>query len=287
MLGGNVDQTGQNGKERPNVIVVMSEAFADFRPVAKRLGLQTNDYKQFDAVGAEGYKGTAVVPTFASFTVRTEFELLFGLPVRSLNDPNMPQQLMKDRPQPTLARYYKENGYATAYVHPFLRTFYNREEVYSNFGFDTMLFEDDFTVDVNYYGAYIDDETVFNQILKLVQDTDQPLYLHTTTMQNHQPYNKGRIRTQGFDSYRPGSLGRGVPAGVHQCAEQAGQTPSRTVCEITSVSEGRTACTTSWGSTGTTARCCTSSPIICGAITSWITAACRIRSCPPSICPMW
>ena len=82
MLGGNVDQTGQNGKERPNVIVVMSEAFADFRPVAKQLGLQTNAYKQFDAVGAEGCKGTAVVPTFASFTVRTEFELLFGLPVR-------------------------------------------------------------------------------------------------------------------------------------------------------------------------------------------------------------
>lgn len=201
MLGGNVDQTGQNGKERPNVIVVMSEAFADFRPVAKRLGLQTNAYKQFDAVGAEGCKGTAVVPTFASFTVRTEFELLFGLPVRSLNDPNMPQQLMKDRPQPTLARYYKENGYATAYVHPFLRTFYNREEVYSNFGFDTMLFEDDFTVDVNYYGAYIDDETVFNQILKLVQDTDQPLYLHTTTMQNHQPYNKGEDPDAEFDNY--------------------------------------------------------------------------------------
>lgn len=201
MLNVDVDSTAQEGKVQPNVIVVMSEAFADFRPFAKELGIQTNAYRQFDAVAAEGWGGTAVVPTFASFTVRTEFELMFGLPVRSLNDPNMPQQLMEDRPQPTLARYYKENGYSTAYVHPFLSTFYNREEVYSNFGFDTMVFEDDFTVDVNYYGAYIDDATVFNQILQLVQDTDQPLYLHTTTMQNHQPYDKGDDPEAEFDNY--------------------------------------------------------------------------------------
>lgn len=201
MLNVDVDSTAQEGKVQPNVIVVMSEAFADFRPFAKELGIQTNAYRQFDAVAAEGWRGTAVVPTFASFTVRTEFELMFGLPVRSLNDPNMPQQLMEDRPQPTLARYYKENGYSTAYVHPFLSTFYNREEVYSNFGFDTMVFEDDFTVDVNYYGAYIDDATVFNQILQLVQDTDQPLYLHTTTMQNHQPYDKGKDPEAEFDNY--------------------------------------------------------------------------------------
>ncbi|MBR6923297.1 MAG: sulfatase-like hydrolase/transferase, partial [Oscillospiraceae bacterium] len=35
------------------------------------------------------------------------------------------------------------------------------------------------------------DETVFNQIEKLIKESDEPLYLHTTTMQNHQPYTEG------------------------------------------------------------------------------------------------
>lgn len=175
---------------KPNVIVVMSEAFADFRKFDE-LDLDTDAYDSYDEVAAEGFKGTAIVPTFASFTVRTEFELLFGLPVKSLNDPNMPQRMLLDREQPTIIQCYDDIGYSTAYVHPFLSSFYSRKRVYSNFGFDTMIFDDSFTVPVEYEGTYISDETVFSQIEKLIKDTDKPLYVHTTTMQNHQPYSEG------------------------------------------------------------------------------------------------
>lgn len=83
--------------------MIMSEAFADFRRFEDQLDLNIGDtYAGFDAVAEEGYTGTAIVPTYASWTVRTEFELNFGLPVRSLNDPNMPQRLLLDRAQPTL-----------------------------------------------------------------------------------------------------------------------------------------------------------------------------------------
>ncbi|HAS78789.1 MAG TPA: phosphoglycerol transferase, partial [Ruminococcus sp.] len=151
---------------KPNVIVVMSEAFADFRKFDE-LDLDTDAYDSYDEVAEEGFKGTAIVPTFASFTVRTEFELLFGLPVKSLNDPNMPQRMLLDREQPTIVQCYDDLGYSTAYVHPFLSSFYSRKRVYSNFGFDTMIFDDSFTVPVEYEGTYISDETVFNQIEKL------------------------------------------------------------------------------------------------------------------------
>lgn len=185
---------------QPNVIVVMSEAFADFRKFDS-LSIPQSTYAGFDAVAREGYRGTTIVPTYASFTVRTEFELLFGLPVRSLHDPNMPQTLLPDRAQPTLVRNYKDMGYDTAYVHPFVSSFYDRDKIYANFGFDKMLFIDDFTVDTNYYGAYVDDDTVFRQITDLIEDTDAPLYVHTTTMQNHQPYNQGEDPDAEFENY--------------------------------------------------------------------------------------
>ncbi len=185
--------------KKPNVIVVMSEALADFRAFDE-LDVSDEYYKGFDKIAAEGYRGQLIVPTFASFTVRTEFELLFGLPVKSLNDPNMPQRMLAERDQPAMARYYKSLGYNTAYVHPFLSSFYSRKRVYGTFGFDQMIFEDDFTVPVEYKGSYIKDKTVFDQIEKLIDESDEPLYVHTTTMQNHQPYTDGPSSNE-LDNY--------------------------------------------------------------------------------------
>lgn len=196
------NSTGTFEQGKPNVIMIMSEAFADFRRFEDQLDLNIGDtYQGFDNVAANGYKGTTIVPTYASWTVRTEFELNFGLPVRSLNDPNMPQRLLLNREQPTIASYYKAWGYSTAYVHPFMGSFYSRERLYANFGFDKLIFDENFTVPINYYGSYIDDQTVFNQIENLITETDDPLFLHTTTMQNHQPYNLGEDPDDEMGNY--------------------------------------------------------------------------------------
>lgn len=189
--------------KKPNVIVIMSEAFADFRKY-DQINLDTDAYDGWDSVASEGYKGTTIVPTFASFTVRTEFELNFGLPVKSLNDPNMPPRLLLEREQPTIAREYKNMGYSTAYIHPFLSSFYGRDKKYRYFDFDKMIFQDDFTVDVNYFTTYISDETVFNQVEQLITTTDEPMFIHTTTMQNHQPYNIGEDPDAELDNYLAG-----------------------------------------------------------------------------------
>lgn len=181
---------------QPNVIVIMSESYADFR-VFEQLGIDDKYYEGFDKARSEGYAGTAITPTYASYTVRSEFELLFGLPVRGINAPNMPQRVLAEREQPALAQYYKSWGYKTAYVHPFLGTFYSRNRIYDQFGFDQLIFHDDidnvtdFTVPVEHYGTYVDDKTVYDQLYDLVKTTDEPIYIHTTTMQNHQPYNQG------------------------------------------------------------------------------------------------
>lgn len=191
---------GESDSIKPNVIQIMSESFADFR-VFDELNLDTDAYDKVDSIASEGYKGTAIVPTYASFTVKTEFELLFGLPVKSLNDPNMPQRMLLTREQPTMVQYYHHLGYQTAYVHPFLSSFYSRKKVYSQFGFDTMIFQDDFTVPIEYLDDYITDDTVFRQIESLIEDSEEPLYVHTTTMQNHQPYTNGENPDDEITNY--------------------------------------------------------------------------------------
>ncbi|MBR6106561.1 MAG: LTA synthase family protein [Oscillospiraceae bacterium] len=173
---------------KPNVIVIMSESLADFRRV-ESLHLQTDAYDVYDRVAKRCHMLNVAVPTFASYTVRTEFELMFGLPVRSLQDTITPQREINVKEPSNMVSYYNSLGYETAYVHPFVETFYGRDTIYSTYGWDQMIFRDQFTVPVQEYGnGYVSDETVTDQIMALVKENDAPLYVHATTMQNHQPY---------------------------------------------------------------------------------------------------
>lgn len=199
-----------NNGTKPNVIVIMSESYADFRVFDELKELINDDaYAKFDEFCEAGESRRIVTPTFASWTVRAEFELMFGLPVKGLNDPNMPQRdLNKEHDLPAFAQYFKSWGYNTAYVHPFDRTFYGRKNTYPLFGFNQLIFYDtfdngvsDFTVDVDFYGKYIDDKTIFNQLIDLLNNSDDPIYIHTTTMQNHQPYNLGEDPDDEFGNY--------------------------------------------------------------------------------------
>lgn len=212
ILNVTVDSSGDfNGGKKPNVIVIMSESYADFR-VFDQLDIDEEVYKYFDKACEEGKSGTIITPTYASWTVRSEFELMFGLPVKGINDPNMPQRELADRELPAMAQYYDTWGYETAYVHPFQSTFYGRKNKYPKLGFKNLIFHDslkpendevetDFTIPVERYGKYVDDSVIFDQILQLVNDTEEPMYIHTTTMQNHQPYNFGEDPDDEFGNY--------------------------------------------------------------------------------------
>ena len=175
----------------PNVIFIMSESYGDFR----RLNTVKNGdeiYGDLDAVCAEGAFGTNIVPTFGNGTVRTEFELMFGLPVKSLNNAGIPHKLLNSGvEQDTFASLYKAAGYSTTYIHPFRSNFYDREDIYQDYDFDQMIFEDDFTVPTHNFRNFIDDDSAFRQAEAILAETKGPDYIHITTMQNHQPFIDG------------------------------------------------------------------------------------------------
>lgn len=203
MLSDAVDES--SASISPNVIFIMSEAFADFRLYDEVLEISEEDYAAFERIlDMEGaYEGRTVVPAFGSYTVRTEFELLFGLPVKSLKDPNMPQRLLLDREQATIPRYYNDMGYYTSYMHTFTGTFYSRQKVFANYGFDELLFEDDFDSS-EFFRTYMSDTVIFNQIESTLAEHDEPVFIHTTTMQNHQPYDSEDETVTELDFYLEG-----------------------------------------------------------------------------------
>lgn len=188
----------------PDVIFILSEAYVDFRRLAEADSIPVDTYKNFDLFSSEGFGGTCVSSTFGGYTVRAEFEILFGLPVYSLNTPEIPHMkinISDGKQLPSMANFYKSHGYNTTYIHPFSRTFYNRDNIYPYYGFDNLYFADNFTVPLNYKGRYIDDSTAFDMIIETLGSSDTPQYITLTTMQNHVPYIDERDTSSGSKEF--------------------------------------------------------------------------------------
>lgn len=174
---------------KPNVILIMSESYADFRSF-DTLGVSDSFYTHFDKMAQEGFRGTAFVPTFGGYTVKTEFELLFGLPIKGLNGTQAPQNLINSEiKQATIASHFDHEGYTTTYMHPYTSEFYDRGELMQQYSFDHLYFQEDF--EQQYFHSYIDDGVPFQKAIEQIQTDTQPSFIHITTMQNHMPYGDG------------------------------------------------------------------------------------------------
>ncbi len=170
----------------PNVIVILSESFADFRRLSKELA-PDSAYESFDRACELGFSSTVLMPTFGGYTCRTEFELLAGLPMAALNNPVLPQKMFS-RDIGGIASLFSDYGYKTVYIHPFKSDFYGRDRIYPHYGFQKLLFSKDLDDGRTFHG-YTDDGVVFDAALEEIVKSEEPAFVFVTTMQNHTPYN--------------------------------------------------------------------------------------------------
>ena len=182
----------------PTVIFILDEAFSDMRNVLS--GDLDEYYAEYDAVCRRDnvVLQNVVVPTFGSYTCRTEFELMFALPVASLNNAATPHTLFAPKTAPySVAKRFSEFGYHTEYIHPFTGDSYSRNDIYSDFGFDECLFSEELQSEFDecdYKRDYVTNDALFSLLEKKLDSelkkTYQPSYYFVLTMENHQPYTR-------------------------------------------------------------------------------------------------
>lgn len=98
--------------------------------------------------------------------------------------------------QTTVARQYKEEGYSTCYIHPYIGKFYDRSELLPYYGFDKIYFQDSLKMDGNLFHGYADDRVTYDKAICQIEEEENPVYIHITTMQNHMPYDKEQGQSQ-------------------------------------------------------------------------------------------
>src|SRR5690606_31448710 len=125
----------------PDIVVVQSEALFD---PARLRGLDPADVlPHWRRLAANGVHGNLQVPAYGGGTIRTEFEVLTGVPLSAFPQVAYPYFGLAMRPLPSLPRALAALGYRTTVLHPFRRAFWNRDTALRRLGVAESVFEGD------------------------------------------------------------------------------------------------------------------------------------------------
>lgn len=199
-------------KDKPNIIVIMNESFADLRAVAD---FETNEefLPFFKSLKKDTIKGEVLVSPFGGYTCNSEYEFLTGMNTGLLSSQSIPYMHMINEKMPyTLNTHMKELGYKVTAIHPYYENGWNRNIVYDYLGFDDFISIEDFfkMYDKNYYiRSYISDNWNYNTVLKHLEEKDdnEREFIFNITMQNHGGYEYGdfpaEIKLKGMKGKYP------------------------------------------------------------------------------------
>lgn len=187
-----VDKLLVNGEylttgEKPNVVMIMSEAFWDL----KKIGI-TEDGSTLTPTVDDNQIGEIVSPRYGGGTSTVEFEALTGFSMTNLPGGSVPYQQFLVKETPSLARTFKEHGYSTTAIHTYYKYFWNRIKAYETLGFDQFIGLDDLENPATYGWMYVDDQVITDEIMKTIEASDEPSFIYAVTMLNHGLYNDER-----------------------------------------------------------------------------------------------
>jgi phosphoglycerol transferase MdoB-like AlkP superfamily enzyme len=182
-----------NSQDQPNIVFVMDESLFDPTRLSNITFSEDpmQNFHQFKNTYATGY---SLSPVFGGGTSNVEFEALTGLNMSFINEGGVPYQqvLAKKSTFPSLVSLLKSRGYDATAVHPFDKSFYNRDIVYPVLGFDKFISQDDIKYkDKLSSDGYISDMSAIKQVIDVLNTGDQPHFVHLVTMQNHLPVMEG------------------------------------------------------------------------------------------------
>ncbi len=174
--------------KHPNVIVIMSESFWDTNHLEGIVEASENPMDKYYEITKEAVTGQVAVNIFGGGTNHSEFEFLTGINARYLRSTDCYGEYFS-REQGSLVGYMNELGYYTMALHPFDRTFYERDSGYSNMGFEVFYAEDDFRNKEMLYG-YISDKSMTKEIIERFEEQkricpQQPIFTFAVSVQNH------------------------------------------------------------------------------------------------------
>ncbi|MGX8714210.1 MAG: sulfatase-like hydrolase/transferase [Lachnospiraceae bacterium] len=194
---GEKENDKENGKETeavkregpsPNIVIVQLETFFDVNRL-KDFRFSINPIPNFTALSEQWPSGLFSVPVIGAGTVNTEFEVLTGMNMDDFGAGEYPfKTILTETTMESIAYNLAAQGYATHALHNHTGSFYGRNKVYANLGFNTFT-SVEYMYPRNYtYMGWAKDKVLTGEIEKVLDSTEGPDLAYTVSVQGHGSY---------------------------------------------------------------------------------------------------
>ncbi|MDD6094826.1 MAG: LTA synthase family protein [Clostridia bacterium] len=175
-------------KEKPNIIMIQLESFMD-PSYFSNVTFEKDPVPNYRALKEQGITGILSVPSVGSGTANTEFEVLCGMSLDYFGTGEYPYKtILQERNCETICYDLGELGYTSHAFHNHTGTFYNRNVVYKNLGFNTFTpIEYMNSYDANPLG-WAKDYVLEDYIMEAVESTEGPDFAFAVSVQGHGKY---------------------------------------------------------------------------------------------------
>ena len=194
----------QFAEQRPNVIAVMNETYADLSVFEKLHDGYHGTYVTRELARDKGnlVSGNANMSVHGGGTCNSEYEFLAQSSMEFIGRGMYPYQQFHLSDVDAMPRMFRTIGYATYGIHPNFPGNWNREFVYTALGLDKSFFIYDFDGARTFHGK-VSDGATYDKALALLRENDDPTLVVDITMQNHGGYSSGSIPPDRLTHVQP------------------------------------------------------------------------------------
>lgn len=188
-IANSVKKSDRSTEIKPNVIVIMSEAFTDLNRAAG-ISFDTPLMPTVDYLRENYISGYTFTPQYGGGTANSEFEALTGYTMANLPTGCTPYQQFVLKETNAVPSFLSSQGYNTVAIHTFGRRFWNRNSVYERFGFDYFVASDNFIAPQRERG-FISDYELTQRIISEYEKnkpSGKPFFNFSVSVQNHTSY---------------------------------------------------------------------------------------------------
>lgn len=179
-------------EKKPNIIFIQLESFFDV-DVVKNLKLSKDAIPNFHKLQEKYSNGLLTVPTVGAGTVNTEFEVLTGMSQKDFGTSEYPYKtVLRNTTSESICYDLKNLGYQSHCIHNNEGTFYGRNKVFVNLGFDTFTSMEFMNGLEDNPNGWKKDAILTSEILNALDSTKGPDFTLGITVQSHGKY-------QGFE----------------------------------------------------------------------------------------
>ncbi len=173
-----------------NIVVVLGESFYDPEILSKYYQYSGGDITpNLHKIIKKYPSGQMYSLDYGGGTANMEFEVLTSLTNYYLDTVPYINLIPKAGETPSIATWGKKNGYNTTAIHTYYDGMYKRNISVPNEGFEQFITKIDIKNPETEPGSsYYNDKTAYNEVLKVLKDSEQKQVVSLVTMQNHVPY---------------------------------------------------------------------------------------------------